>query len=535
MGTSFRFNAETSLERSSSSSETFSREVDGGVGWAFPGLLLAWSLLLKHLAVPWRVSPHYHFGWMVPFLALYFLLSRWNRSGRGTPSDNRGAMAAAIAFAFLLLPVWWIRVATPDWSVIGYTLAALVTSYTFFIFAWQGGWRFTAHLAFAIFLIFCAVPWPQRAETWLTQSLSRWVAGCTVEMLQWAGIAAERAGNVVALPGGLIEVSDACSGVRSLQSMLMAGLCLGEVHRFSAPRRLLLVTIGLAIALILNVVRNFGLSLLANSEGMGAIAKWHDSAGWSIFLISFCLLALVARGLTARGHPTAAESTGYYSPSLRRFPRWAGAAFAIWFLTIFAGTEVWYRAHEQRGLPTPRLSFHWPESGIGYRREPIPDTALNLLMASEVRAASWEESPGHRWTMTTARWAPGETATQSARMHFPEVCLPALGSQFIRTYPSTVLPIRDGELLFRVSEFLNRGRRVFILFCLHEESDRDQSRSDLLQEWSPWSRIQRAAAGYRNRGQQSIALVITGAVDATDALHQAALRLPDFVALETGR
>jgi hypothetical protein len=120
-------------------------------------------------------------------------------------------------------------------------------------------------------------------------------------------------------------------------------------------------------------------------------------------------------------------------------------------------------------------------------------------------------------------------------MHFPEVCLPALGSQFIRTYPSTVLPIRDGELLFRVSEFLNRGRRVFILFCLHEESDRDQSRSDLLQEWSPWSRIQRAAAGYRNRGQQSIALVITGAVDATDALHQAALRLPDFVALETGR
>ena len=334
------------------------------------------------------------------------------------------------------------------------------------------------------FFIFCAVPWPQRAETGITQSLSRGVAFCTVEMLQWAGIAAERAGNLVALPSGMIEVSDACSGVRSLQSTLMAALCLGEVRRFSFRRRVILVAIGVALALILNVARNFFLALVANRMGLGAIKAWHDSAGWGIFLLSFCLLAAISRAMIARGGACGAEGSGVF-PALRPLPCWAGAGFAAWFALGFAGTEGWYRWHERNVIAGPRLKVTWPEKAVGFRFEEISDTALNLLMASEVRAASWEAAPGRRWTLTAVRWAPGETATQTARMHFPEVCLPAAGSVFLGRGPNVAISIPGGSLSFRVFEFLVHGRKAFVFFCLHEEANRDQDRDDLLQgEWS---------------------------------------------------
>jgi hypothetical protein len=117
-------------------------------------------------------------------------------------------------------------------------------------------------------------------------------------------------------------------------------------------------------------------------------------------------------------------------------------------------------------------------------------------------------------------------------MHFPEVCLPAVGSVFIRQAPNAILTIRGGELSFRVSEFLARGRKVFVFFCLREEANRERPEDDLLQDWSPRSRIQRAWAGQRNLGQESIALVVTGADDSADAQRAVAVRLPELVSLE---
>jgi exosortase len=501
------------------------------MAWTCGALVLAWALLLKHLSVAWTVSPNYHFGWLVPLLALYFFFTRWYHCPPAPLTSGRGAMAAAWVCALLVLPVWWIRVATPDWSAVGYALAALVTGWTFFLLAWRGGWGLAVHLAFAVFFIFCAVPWPQRFETWLTQSLSQWVAFCTVEMLQWAGIAAERAGHVVALPGGLIEVSEACSGVRSLQAMAMAGLCLGEIRRFSVGRRVLLVAVGLAMAMVLNVLRNFGLAMVADAQGMKAVATWHDSAGWSIFLVSVALLILVSRWMTPPGSvPTAAES--HRPPVLRPLPTWASVGFAAWFALAMAGTEAWYSGHERQLAAASRLRIQWPEKRAGFRFEPIADTAQDLLRASEVRAASWEETPGHRWTMTAVRWAPGETATQSARMHYPDVCLPAVGTEFVRSAPPAAISFPGGELTFHISEFLSRGRKAFVFFALREESNRDRTTDNLLQDWSPRSRIQRAWTGQRNLGQQSIALAVTGMDNATAALQEVTLRLPELIALE---
>ncbi len=492
--------------------------------------LLAWGLLLQHLSIPWSLAPNYRFGWLVPALALYFLHRRWASAAALSSGPNPGAFPAALVCALLLLPVWWVRVAAPDWSVVSYALAGLVTGWTFFLFAWRGGWRFAGHFASPIFLILCAVPWPQRIEIAITQSLSRWVATMTVEMLQWTGIAAERAGNLISLSNGPLEVSSACSGVRSLQAMLMVSLVLGEVRQLSIARRTLLIASGLALALGFNVWRNYFLSVVAYSRGLEAVDQWHDAAGLCILLLSTLLLVYVSgRWMAPRAvEPTEARAVG---PALRSYPLGMSAGFAAWFLVIAAGTEAWYRGHEDRAMRTSRLAIAWPADRTDFHFQQIPDDALNLLVATEARAASWKEAPDSRWILAAVRWAPGESCTQAARLHFPDVCLPAVGNIFVRDLPDTMIPVRGGALRFRVSEFVNRGTAIYVLYCLHEESNRDQNAPGLRQDWSGWSRIQRALVGQRNLGQQNLTLAIVGGEDVSEALRQVTRRLPDFVAL----
>jgi hypothetical protein len=57
------------------------------------------------------------------------------------------------------------------------------------------------------------------------------VAGSAVEVLGWVGVPAAEQGNLIEIAAGTVNVNEACSGVRSLQSSFMAALFLGEPCR----------------------------------------------------------------------------------------------------------------------------------------------------------------------------------------------------------------------------------------------------------------------------------------------------------------
>ena len=67
---------------------------------------------------------------------------------------------------------------------------------------------------------------------------------------------------------GVVGVSEACSGVRSLQGALMVSVILGEVYRFSALQRGVLLVGSLALALCTNIVRATFLAWNAARAGL---------------------------------------------------------------------------------------------------------------------------------------------------------------------------------------------------------------------------------------------------------------------------
>ena len=103
-----------------------------------------------------------------------------------------------------------------------------------------------------------AVPWPVPFEQGVIQRLMSAVATICVDALGWFGIPAVQHGNVIEVSSGVVGVEEACSGVRSLQTTLMAALFLGELLRFGIARRFVLLGSGLVLAFVCNA----GISIL---------------------------------------------------------------------------------------------------------------------------------------------------------------------------------------------------------------------------------------------------------------------------------
>jgi exosortase len=480
-------------------------EATAGRPWlALAALAGLWFLLVNQLRVDWEINPQYSYGWLVPFLALYLFWQRWASRPSPRPWRWTGLLVAAGGLlAFLLFPTRLVQEATPDWSVVSWLLALEVIGLTLAGFAFVGGWPWLRHFAWPICFILVAVAWPVRFETALTQSLMRHLAALTAELVTWAGVYAAPQGNLIRLQAGVLGVDEACSGVRSLQSMLMASLFQGELKRLTWRGRIGLVFVGLALAVCCNILRALGLITVVIQQGLSALDRWHDPAGFSILAISFVGLCLAVRFF----RKTPVDQLRESQPGL---PRRVPALFAI-------GLLGWYRAHETPRDQVPRWSIRWPAERPEFRELPVAPNVRKILAYNEGRQAAWKELDGSRWLMFACEWYPARTSTQSARAHRPEVCMPATGQVLIKEREPLPLQVGAATLQFRSYLFDDRGRPLHVYFCLWEAANRDRAAAELLQDWSGTSRLQRVLTGQRNLGQQSVEVIVSGPASPEEA------------------
>ena len=476
--------------------------------WLGSWLLLGslWLVLINQLRVDWAANPQYGYGWLVPLLAAYLFWSRW--PSRPEPGASPGWLPlglASVVVALAFLPTRVVREATPEWSAVNWALALETVALTLAATAWMGGWKSLRHFAWPIGFFLVAVAWPVHFELPLTQGLMRSLASLTTELLGWFGVPAIAEGNLIRLRTEIVGVDEACSGVRSLQSMLMASLFLGELNRLPLLARLGLVAAGLSIAVICNVIRALVLVTVAIRHGLSALEQWHDPAGFSILAISFLALCLVVKLLPSS---RLAEASAPRHP-WRPLPASIWAPALAWLALTEAATEAWYRSHESPSSRRVSWSVRWPEARAGFHDLEISPKVRTTLAFSEGREARWEGPDGGHWQMFAFRWHAGRSSTMEARQHRPEICLPAAGRTLVAEHPALTLEAGDLRIPFRVYDFDDHGEPLHVFFCLWEVASRDLG-GHLLQDTSRISRLQRVFAGQRNLGQQSIEVIITG-------------------------
>lgn len=105
-----------------------------------------------------------------------------------------------------------------------------------------------------------------------------------------------REGNIIVLASTTLEVAEACSGIRSLVSLLTLGIVFGYLVDSRAWVRVLLALATVPIAVASNGIRVAGIGVMANAYGAEAAEGFmHTFSGWLIFVVAFGMLLVLYR------------------------------------------------------------------------------------------------------------------------------------------------------------------------------------------------------------------------------------------------
>lgn len=263
------------------------------VGW-IPGILA--------MSRVWSQVEYASHGFLVPFVALWAATAHREKLARLAARPARRGLLGLAALAPLAAASMLFGNAT----LIGLLAVATTVAAVLALrgVEWVKTLRFP--LAYLLFM----VPLPQVWVTPVIVELQLWVSSMAVRLLQTAGFAIYREGNVLVLPGDVsLFVADACSGITSLITLLPIGVFIAYFTDSVTWRRVALVLAVFPIALAGNLLRVV-LTVLVAAEVSVEFATegpLHQWAGVATYVIGCLCLIGVGKVLQTFG-PSADEA-----------------------------------------------------------------------------------------------------------------------------------------------------------------------------------------------------------------------------------
>ncbi len=428
----------------------------------------AWAMLLLQLGVEWWRNPQYGYGLVVPLLCVWILWERrdeWAGVFDGA-AVTKPRLSRTGPFLFLCaispLPLELLREVSPQLRSIGIYGSALCLSLTFWTLRRMGAQR-VPRVALGVALLFAtAVPWPLAVEVWVTQSLMKGIASFTADVVSLCGILAMHRGNLIELRSGMLSVDEACSGVRSLQSCIMASVAIGQFHRLASSRQAVLLAGGVMLALAGNLVRTLALTLVAASRGMESVHPFHDPAGWIILVGVTLVLFWVGKRLAVPMQKTTAR---WEWPDFGCLPRSWGALVTA--LVSLVAAHLWYWTHDAR-WPMQTEPFLVMRTTAGFRVDeiPVPSSIEKVLQSDR---SAYYQCASREWgdaAVYSFFWLPTRE-NQVGFFHRPDICMSGAGWEM------------KGEVR-EVSVQISGVKTTWYLFTFEREHRR------LIQAWGVW-------------------------------------------------
>ena len=117
----------------------------------------------------------------------------------------------------------------------------------------------------------------------------------SVGFLSSIGILVIREGNIIHLANITLEVADACSGIRSIISLLALSTALAYITQNGKMKKCILVLLAVPVAIFVNSIRVIGTGILADRYGSAAAEGFfHEFAGLLIFGVAIIILVFSA-------------------------------------------------------------------------------------------------------------------------------------------------------------------------------------------------------------------------------------------------
>lgn len=244
--------------------------------WSYwPGLVNLWNV--------WQRSDEYSSGLLVPFLAIYILMSR-RRDITQCPIRPSvwGLGVFLVAQSIRLFGLFFLYSSAENLSIV-LSIAALVL----LLF----GWRLFRKISAVLLFLCLMLPWPNRVQAAIALPLQQWATSSAVFCLEMMGYEVIQEGNVIHIARATVAVAEACNGLRMVTAFfVISGLVVLLVRRAWWEKIIVLVS-SLPIALLCNTVR---LTITAIAFTVLTGEHWekifHDFGGYAMMPLALAVI-----------------------------------------------------------------------------------------------------------------------------------------------------------------------------------------------------------------------------------------------------
>ena len=274
-----------------------------GTALVLAGVLLVYWPVFTKLVHDWAYDDNYSHGFLIVPLALYFV---WERRARLEAIPIKPAWTGLLVFVggilVLLAGLLGSELFLSRISIIG-TVAGMIV----FLF----GWRHLRALTFPLAFLLLMIPIPAIIFNQIAFPLQLFASKVGEAAISAANIPVLREGNVLILANTTLEVAEACSGIRSLVSLITLGIVYGYFTDSRAWVRLTLVASTIPVAILSNGARVAGTGIAAHWLGAAAAEGFlHQFSGWVVFVIAFLMILSIQRFLVYLAPATTVQAGG---------------------------------------------------------------------------------------------------------------------------------------------------------------------------------------------------------------------------------
>lgn len=278
-----------SLEAQGLSSQ-FSVRAWWPVGLLAAGVIVLYAQVIAGLFSQWYDNPEYSHGFLVPLVSAYVI---WMNRERLRSIEPRPATFMGVAVIVGALMLLFLGSLGAELFLTRISLLGTITGLVIYF----GGWHLVRALTFPLAFLLLAIPLPALIYNEIVFPLqllaSRLATGC-LDISHSMPVLRE--GNVLILPNSTLEVVEACSGIRSLMSLITLAAGYAYLVEKNLTIRTLVVIGMIPVAIIANSSRVMITALVtyymspAAAEGIT-----HALSGLAIFVAAtFLMISLHA-------------------------------------------------------------------------------------------------------------------------------------------------------------------------------------------------------------------------------------------------
>jgi len=239
--------------------------------------------VFTELASDWEKDPNYSHGFLVPLVSLFLLWKKRKELSQIQTKVSPLGLGIIAGGLFLLL----VGTAGAEYFTVRLSFVLLLFGLVWYF----GGSQMAKMSSVPIWYLVLAIPVPYVIYFAVAFPLQIWATKITAVLLHLLGMPSIRQGNVIHLPGYSLEVVEACSGLRSLVSLLALSGVYAHLTQKTTLKKLILFLSAVPIALVANIFRismtALGAYLISPKMAEDFL---HELSGLVVFIVSFICL-----------------------------------------------------------------------------------------------------------------------------------------------------------------------------------------------------------------------------------------------------